>query len=209
MLLLSNQSKLDKNKLNSDAVWLVMLQINIPSLDETIYLVNNNEDIEWNANTYQRFPFDIDEMNETSSGETSQFSLKVANVNNVIGQYVREYETWVKLNGFEAITCTLYVVNTNDLENTTPVYSHNLVLNKSNITMDQVVFTITARDLYRVRTPQYRMFPNSCRFKFKSTQCGYGGSETTCNKSLANCRTYNNSNRFGGFPSIGNAGVSL
>lgn len=206
---LSTTTKLEKNKLNSDSVWLSMLEISIPSVAETLRIVNNNDDVNWNGQTWIKFPFELDEISQTSNAETSQFQIKVGNVKNIIGQYIRQYDAYVKTNGFESITVTLYIVNSKDLANTTPVYSTNLILTTSSLNHLEVSFTVSARDLYRARTPLTRMFPNSCSSKFKSTLCGYTGAETYCNKTLSRCRQLANSNRYRGFPAIGNSGVSI
>ena len=206
--MLSNTTKTEKNKLNSNSVWLVMLEINIPSVPETLRIVNNNDDVSWKGFTWLKFPFELDEISQTANAETSQFQIKVGNVKNIIGQYIRQYDVYVKTNGFEPIRVVLYIVNSKDLANTTPVYSTNLILTTSSLNHLEVSFTVSARDLFRARTPQTRMFPNSCRFKFKSTLCGYAGSVSTCDKSLSRCRQLGNSKRYGGFPAIGNQGVS-
>jgi len=206
---LSSVVKVEKNKLFTDSVFLALLEITIPSVEETIRIVNNNEDIIWNSYTWQKFPFEIDEISESANAETSQFQIKVANVNNIIGQYIREYDLYVKQNGFSPIEVILYVINTKDLDNLVPVYAHNLVLSTQNITNLEVSFTVSARDLFRARTPQYKMYPNSCRFKFKSSLCGYTGSETSCDKTLKRCRELDNSIRYGGFPAVGNKGISI
>lgn len=209
MLPLSSVAKTEKNKLTTDSVWLIMLEITIPSLTEVIRIVSNNEDISWNGETWQKFPFELDEISESSTAETSQFSIKVGNANNVIGQYIRQYEAWLKLNSYKAITCTLYVVNSKDLQNTEPTYSTNLILSSSSLNMIEATFTVSARDMFRFRIPLYNMYPNSCRFTLKDSRCKYSGVATTCNKSLANCKTLNNEANYGGFPTISNASVSI
>lgn len=201
--------KVEKNKLTSGSVWLVALEIKIPSVDETIRIVNNNEDITWNSYTWQRFPFELDEVSENGNAETSQFQIKVGNINNIIGSYIQQYDSHIKKNGYEAITIDLFILNSKDLENTTAVYSTSLVLASSSINTQEVTFTVSAKNLYNAITPISRMFPNSCRFKFKSIQCSYGGDELSCSKTLARCRELNNSSRFGGFPSIGTGGVNV
>jgi phage-related protein len=199
----------EKNKLISDGVWLILLEITIPSVEETIRVVNNNEDITWNSNLWQKFNFDINEISETSNAEISNFQIKVSNINNVIGQYIRQYHAFLKTNAHESITCKLYLVNNKDLANTTPVYSTNLVLNISSVIFYEAAFTVSAIDTYRKQTPNYRMYPNNCRFKFKSTECGYSGEVASCDKSLVTCQGLNNATRYGGFPTIGNKSVSI
>lgn len=206
---LSTKIKIEKNTLASNSVWLSMLEINIPSVAEVLRIVNNNEDINWRDKTWLRFPFELDEISQSANAEISQFQIKVGNVKNIIGQYIRQYDNYIKVNGFEPITVVLYIVNSKDLANVTPIYSTNLILTTSSLNHIEVSFTVSARNLFRARAPQIRMFPNSCRFKFKSPLCGYTGPETECNKTLSRCRQLLNSKRFGGFPAIGNKGVSI
>lgn len=201
--------KTEKNKLTSDSVWLNCLEIFLPSTTDIIRIVANNEDITWNGNVYQRFPFEVEEISESSTAETTQLQIKVSNVDNIVGSYVREYHRWTKTNIFVPISVNFYLLNSKDLENTNPAYKTKLTLAKPTIDHKEVIFTVSARDLFRSRTPQYRMFPNSCRWGFKSTQCGYNGAETKCDKTLKRCKELNNSPRFGGFPTIGRKGVSV
>jgi phage-related protein len=206
---LSPVVKVEKNKLTIDSVFIALLEITIPSVTDVIRIANNNDDVVWNGYIWQKFPFELGEVSESSNAETSQFQIKVSNVNNLIGQYVRQYDVYIKENGYSPINITLYLVNSRDLDNTTPVFSHNLILSTPSINMQEVSFTVSARDLFRAKTPIHKMLPNNCRFKFKSLLCGYAGAETTCDKTLLRCRELNNSARYGGFPTIGNKGVSV
>ena len=206
MLTISDVAKYEKNKLNSDSVFLIALDIIIPDVVEEIHLVNNNENITWNETEYIAFPFSIEEMNETTSGEVSEFTLSVSNINNVIGNYVRKYDTYVKNNGFEAISVTISVINTNNLDSATPEVQHKTVLVKPSLTRSNVIFTIGGINAYNTIVNS-RMLRNACRWKFKGLQCQYSGSETKCNKTFSRCKELNNVIRYGGFPTIGNKGV--
>lgn len=207
-LALSPVTKLEKNKLTSDSVFLSMLEIDIPTVTETIRLVSNNEDITWNGHEWQKFPFEVGEYTEASTAEISQVQITVSNVYNTIGQYIRQYENYVKTNQFEPIKVVFYIVNSKDLANPEPIVRHNLTLSSPSVA-DTVVFTLRARDLFTEKLPKSRMLRNSCRFKFKSSLCGYTGPEVVCNKTLSRCRELNNSSRYGGSPSVGNVGVSV
>jgi phage-related protein len=70
-----------------------------------------------------------------------------------------------------------------------------------------VSFTLGAPSPFRVRFPRNRILKDYCRWRFKSTECGYSGGETTCDKTLAQCRLRSNSARFGGFPGVGHGGI--
>jgi len=209
MLPTSDIVKVEKNKLTTGSVFIVLLEITIPGITEIIRVANNNEDVVWNSKTWQKFPFELQEISESSNAETSQFQIKVGNVNNIIGEYIRQYEVYIKQNGYSPISLTLSLVNSYDLANTTPVYSHDLTLSSNSINAIEVTFTVSARDLYSKRVPTTRMLTNSCRFKFKSSLCGYAGIETECDKTLKRCTALGNKIRYGGFPTIGNKGVSI
>lgn len=203
---LSNIAKAEKNKLNSDSVFLIALDIDIPDVSETIRLVNNNEDVVWNGVTYQAFPFQLDEMSEATNGEVSEFTLNVSNVNNIIGTYVRQYDAYVKNNGFEPIDVTLSVINTNNLASSDAEIQHKATLISPTINSQQVSFTLGGVNAYN-KVVHKRMLRNGCRFRFKSVQCGYTGSATECNKTYSRCQELSNQARFGGFPLIGNKGI--
>lgn len=205
---ISQVAKEEKNKLNTDSVFLIALEITIPDVVDPIKIVNNNEDIVWNGVTYQAFPFEIEEFSDNTAGEITEFQIKVGNANNIIGSYLRVYDAYVKNNGFEPIQVSMSVINTNNLSSATPEIQHLTTLIKPSISYEQVTFTLGGVNAYN-KTVHKKMYRNNCRFKFKSTQCGYSGSATTCNKTYSRCKELSNQTRFGGFPLIGNKGVSL
>ena len=206
---LTDVTKADKNKLNnSETVLLPLLDITIPNVSEVIRLAGNNENITWNGISYVAFPFSIDEITESSSGEVSEFGINVSNVNNVIGQYIRQYDAYVKNYGFEPITVDITIVNSNNLDSSDYEIRHSTTLIKPSLNNQSVQFKLGGVNAYN-KTVHNTMLRNSCRFKFKSIQCGYTGSATECNLTFANCKTLENQLRFGGFPTISNRGVLL
>jgi phage-related protein len=207
-LTISDIVKVEKNKLTADSAFLFLLEVNIPSLTETIRVVQNNEDIIWNGETWQKFPFDVGEISDTSNLEVSTFAITVSNVYNQIGQYIRQYDIWLKQNPYQPIEATLYIVNSKDLANTNPVVAYNLTLASPTIAT-KIVFTFSSIDVYSGQIPKSRMMRNACRFKFKNSLCGYIGEENSCNGTLKRCIELGNSPRFGGSPTIGNIGVKI
>lgn len=205
---LSNKAVQEKNKLCANSLFLFFLDIVIPGVSQTIHIVNNNENLTWDERVYQAFPFDIEEISESLNGEVSEFVLKVGNANNIIGNYVRQYDAYVKNNGFEPIKVTVSVVNTENLTLPLAEVQHQTTLIKPSITSQQVTFTLGGSNAYN-KTIHSRMLRNACRFSFKSVKCGYFGIEISCNKTFARCKELSNQKRFGGFPLIGNKGVLL
>lgn len=218
MLSLSSIAIEEKNKLATDSVWLVCLKIVIPDM-EPIYVVRNNADIIWNyasnpnPYTWQAFPFELDEVGDTSKGEVPQVNLKISNISRTIEFYIQQYDTYCKINGYSPINVYIYVVNTKVIaDNITadPEVEHQFELIQPTMDSKWATFTLGASNPFNRRFPQGRLLKNFCRWKvFKGTRCGYIGAETTCDRTLTQCRSYGNSERFGGFPGVGREGISV
>jgi lambda family phage minor tail protein L len=80
-------------------------------------------------------------------------------------------------------------------------YIDNYTANEST-----VEFVLSSKyDIIDLTLPKGVYNRNYCRWKFKSTECGYVGGQTICDKRKATCKdTMNNIVRFGGFPSVPN-----
>lgn len=200
----------DINAINSDAVFLTLLEIQIPNVP-TVYLVGNNEDITWNGNTYIRFPFDLDDQSFTSKSETITWKLKVSNATRIMERYIQDYDLYLKQNGIEGnkILCFIRVVNSKDLINNTPILEHKAFLQNPKTDQNYAYFTLSPSNPGKMQFPFRRIIKNQCSWKFKGTQCAYVGEGQFCDKTLITCRGYNNSNRFGGFVGVGGRGVTL
>ena len=206
---LSPQTTEDKNALNSDAVFLVLLQIDIPST-ETIRLVRNNENITWNGYTWIAFPFDFEDIS-VGKGEVPQYTLKLDNTSRIMEAYVQMYDLYLKQNGIDGneITCNIYTVNSKDLANITPINNFRGKLSSWQTNSKEASFMLSASNPFQKQFPPRKIFKNFCNWKFKSEQCGYTGSGTFCDKTLGTCRSYNNSQRFGGFAGVGYRGLTI
>lgn len=207
---LSNQTILDKNSLSTGAVFLVLLEIIIPNTP-TVRLVNNTEDITWNSDLYQQFPFDFTDMSQTTKSEVSQWSLKISNSTRAIERYLQEYDFYLKQNGIDGneITCTIRVINTNDILNTTPILEHTALLQQPTTTPQWATFKLSAKNPYNKQFPPRKIIRNFCAWKFKGLQCQYAGTGVFCDKTLTTCRSYSNNPRFGGFVGVAGRGIVL
>ena len=201
---LSNAVIQHKNAIASDQSIYLLLQIDIPSLVDPIYITNNNENVSWNSIDWLTFGFTIDDINEDSDGSIPEVNIKISNASRAIELYLNEYDLWLKQNTLEKITVTLFIVSSADLLNTTPIASYSFDVGKYATDANWATFTLTFENFYIKRFPKNRITRNSCRWRFGSIECGYTpGIGETCNKTLTACRSYNNSERFGAFPSVG------
>ena len=120
MRTLSSTAIAEKNKLATDSVFLLLVAITIPGLAQPVRVAANNESVTWNGQTWQPFPFEIDELVEESKGEVPQIVIRVGNESRVMEQYLQDYDAYTKTNGFSPITCDLYVVNSKNLAKRDP-----------------------------------------------------------------------------------------
>jgi len=74
----------------------------------------------------------------------------------------------------------------------------------NNVTVTPKVFSFDVERIlggYSTQSPN-TTYDVSCQWVFKDSRCQYSGNESTCDKTLTACQARNNSNRFGGYPSI-------
>jgi lambda family phage minor tail protein L len=208
--MLSTQTITDKNALSTNAVFLVLLEIQIPDTP-IVRLVNNTEDITWDSELWQNFPFTLEDISQGTDGSVPSWVIKISNVNRAIEQYLQQYDLYLKQNGIDGneITCIIRVVNSKDLGNTEPITEHTAILNQPTTDPQWATFKLSAKSPYNKQFPPRKVLKSFCAWQFKSEQCGYTGTATSCDKTLTNCRLLDNSPRFGGFPGVLGRGLIL
>ena len=196
MLALSEASIIEKNKLSTDGVWLLALEAQIP--ENTLYLVNNTEDVTLGGQRYVAFPFSLEDITEDGK-ELPNVRLTVSNATGTIQRYVE------KNNGLGGMTVVLRVYHTS-IPDAAEVEEYFVV---TGVTCDveQVTFTLGTDFSFTRRFPPVRMMKDYCPFKFKGVECGYRGAAQQCNKTLKRCRELGNNIRFGGEATIPQGGL--
>ena len=212
---LSATAYLEKNKLTSTKAWLVLLKITLTD-DTEIFLVANTEQVTWpvtNGDTYLAFPFELDEIGDSSKGEVPSVGIKVSNATRSLEAYLEEYD------GMVDSIVKIYVVNSTNVEipsdpgagvnNVTPEIELEYEIINSNADNMWVSFTLGATNPWNKRFPRNKVMRNICRYKdFKGDQCQYGGGQTSCDRTLDTCRTVMaNSVNFGGAPGVASKGI--
>ena len=82
MLSLSAIARKEKNELSTDSAFIVLLDIRLG--EETVRICYNTDDVTWNGNLYQAFPFTIGEVTENTDGSDPDVELKVDNVSQAL-----------------------------------------------------------------------------------------------------------------------------
>lgn len=204
MLSLSSIAISEKNKMNTDSVFILLLELQIP-MDgvEPIRVCYNTEDITWNGYTWIAFPMEIAPCEEDSTGSYPSFDIKLDNTGRALTYYVEQSK------GANKATVILRVVNNKNIASATPELEEKYEV--TSCTVDQNFVTLTVGPSYSPdsRRPIYRYLKNGCRFVYKDARCGSTSTLTSCPHTLAACRLRNNSERFGGFPGIDQGGIYI
>ena len=208
-LTLSSIAIEEKNRLATDSVWLVALEIVLPGVADPVRIVGTNEDVTWRGETWTAFPFEIEEIADAAKSESPRVDVRVGNVSRVMEAYLAAYDAWTKQYGYAPVEVLIYVLNSANLASPTPEVEHVFELKQPRTDSRWATFTLGASNPFNRRFPQHRILRSSCRYAFKGTLCGYAWAETACNKTLTRCRELGNSERFGGAPGVGYGGLVL
>lgn len=200
MISLSAVAKEEKNKLSTGSAFIILLDITLG--EEIVRICYNTEDVTWQGNLYQAFPFQLGEVSETSDDSDPNVSLKVDNVSQALQYAVEEAKG---ANGTEVI---LRVVNTEAMDEDAALEEY-FVVTKTTIKEDFITFTLGNEYSARTRRPLGRYMKNNCPFKYKDIRCGATSNLEGCAHTLQDCRARNNSMRFGGFQGIDQKGVYI
>lgn len=200
MIELSSAAIIEKNKISSDGVWLVLLEINVPGMGQAIRLVRNTEDITWAGVQWVAFPFDLDEIGENSNGEIPNVAIRVSNVTRVIQGIIE------KAGGGVGSTLTIRVVHSKHLDIDQPELEEEFCALSASCSAQWVTFNLGQSYPVMSRRPIYRYLKNHCQFIYGDVECGVAldtlQQYPNCSKTLTDCRTRGNSVRFGGEPTI-------
>jgi lambda family phage minor tail protein L len=161
-----------------------------------LYYTNHKTNITYNGQVYTKFPGTHEAIGENTTGEIDTVRFTLGNATRVIGYYLENYE-------WRGKKVSIIQVFADKLDDASANITDTYYIDSYSTTKEGATFILTSKfDILNVVLPARRYSRNYCGWKFKSTECGYSGAETECNKTLARCRILSNSERFGGFPSI-------
>ena len=136
---------------DSGKVYLVLLEISHADLTSTIRVVNNNENITSNSNTFVKFPFDIT-LPDNKNGSPSAAKLAIDNVSFEISDAIRSIST--------PATVKIQVVDAAN-PNTIEVEFPNFLLTNVNWDVNSVSGDLTQEDFFIEPFPAGTFSPNA------------------------------------------------
>lgn len=191
----SQVATLEKNRLASDAPFIMLVKVTCRDLPEPIYLARNTEDVIWNGVTWTAFPIDIGSCQE--DGKTlPSVDLKISSGQGLIVTYLQQY------NGLVDSEVSMYCVSSKLLSVNTPEMEMDYVIMECSYDEQWITFTCSASPEMADRHPKDRYLTDYCPFVCGDIRCGYAGKKT-CKNNLASCLI---PERFGGEPGIQTAG---
>lgn len=191
MLEFSKVATLEKNKLSTDAPFLMFFEISHTQLAEPIRLVRNTDDVTWNGKVWTCFPIDIEDYEE--DGKTlPALNMKIASGQGLITTYLQKY------GGLTDARVKLYVVNQKCLDVATPEMEMEFQITETAYDEQWITFTLGASPELANRYPAWKYLTDFCPFACGDIRCGYSGT-STCKNNLASCLI---PERFGGEPGI-------
>lgn len=175
------------HKLSRGGSTIVLLEI--PEHD--IRLAQNLEDVTWDGKTWQKFWFEFEAVEDATADNVPEVQVSTSNVGGQMEAAIIAHDN------FEESTCIIRFINSNCLEETTPVAQITFQV------MKPIVNNLTAALKLSVDNPLLLSYPTRkyhgslCQVTFKGDLCGYAGPDTTCSGTITACLAKGNQKRFG------------
>jgi len=185
----------EKNKAENRPAFLYKI-FEYNGTDDLLF-TSNDEDVTFDGDTYTRFPISHESISDNTNGQIDTVNLRIGNVSRLIQAYLEAYD-------WRGKKVTIAQVFLDQLADTDAVIVHTFYVDTYTADEKDVTVVLTTKfDVLDIQLPLGTYNRNYCRWKFKSSECGYAGAEAVCNKTKQDCRD-NKANvlRFGGFPSI-------
>jgi phage-related protein len=191
VLQFSKIATLEKNKLSSDAPFLLLFDISHEQLAENIRLVRNTEDVTWAGKTWTAFPVDIEDYSEDGKSLPA-LNMKIAAGQGLITTYLQKY------GGLTDARVRIYIVHAKCLDVDKAETELEFQITETTYDEQWITFTLGASPELANRFPAWKYLTDFCPFVCGDIRCGYAGNRT-CKNNLASCLI---PQRFGGEPGI-------
>jgi len=191
---LSNTFRTEKNKQTNKPINLYTIKEYDGAAD--LRFAEYDSDVTYLGDVYSKFPLTHENISENTQGEIDHVTVTISNISRLIQGYLENYD----LRGKKVIIRKVWA---NQLADPNAYTDSIYYIDSYTADENNVVFTLSSKfDVLDLELPARRYSRNYCSWKFKSSECGYAGVETSCDKTLQRCRELSNQIRFGGFPSI-------
>ena len=148
MLQFSKIATLEKNKLSTDAPFLLLFDISHEQLAENIRLVRNTEDVTWAGKTWTAFPVDIEDYSEDGKSLPA-LNMKIAAGQGLITTYLQKY------GGLTDARVRIYIVHAKCLDVDKPEMELEFQITETTYDEQWITFTLGASPELANRVPAW------------------------------------------------------
>ena len=191
----SGPFKSEKNKEANSPIFLYTIY-DYDGLGTDLRFCGWSSDVTYDGQVYTAIPVRHEAVGSNSAGEIDSVKLVLGNADRSLQSYLENYDFRGKKVSIKLVWADLLDDNTAFIEDI--FYINSYVADE-----EKVVVNLKSKlDVLDVMIPCRIYVRDYCQWEFKSPECGYSGSETSCSKRLSRCRELGNVSRFGGFPSV-------
>lgn len=168
-----------KNKIANPNAWIWLFQIQALG-DDTFFLTNNNECIEFEGVIYDPLDIELSELSSSLRGDLPEITIALSNISQEIMSYVETYD------GLIGNTIKLQLINTET--EFAESYIEDLLITETSFDNNNIEFVCTFLALEQTSFPGIVYVKDFCRWEFTSDRCGLPAAIVnpgeTCTKSL-------------------------
>lgn len=191
-------------------IWLYKIELEITTINTTLArLTSFSEQVTALGKAWYPFPISHQPIRSDSAGNLPQLEIVISNVR-------REFTRLLQLaDGATGNKVTVSLVHKDHML-TADAISQSFQIRGTTATAQSITLRCEMPDFYAMPIPRDLFLRNRCRWRFKSIECGYEGSDTVCTKSLTGtngCIAHGNDEanngrprlhprNFGGFPAL-------
>ena len=195
---------IEKNRLASPYPWVPLVKFAFPVPTGDVFLAGNLSDVTYGGQLYTAFNIDVQLPDCNVKAVVPECTITAANQSRVFEGMI------IDSNGGVDTQVNITIVNTNNLAADYSTLTWSFYILQVNSNSSEVTMTCSLYSPLDRRFPPDRYYGSTCRFKFfKGIECKYASTKTTCDRSLATCRSYSNEANFGGFPGLHDKNIAF
>jgi phage-related protein len=168
------QYEIDGRALEAPSGFAWLAEVEVPSSPITrLRVTTNNEPVSFGANIngesilYTPWPMTVGRFVRQKKGDLPQISISVSNAKRVLPGYLETYD------GLVGQPAVVQMVSLGELDNASAALRFDGEVQGTEVSVEQVTFTIGSLNLADMNFPTQRFVAEHCRFRFGGAECGY------------------------------------
>ena len=168
------QYEIDGRALEAPSGFAWLAEVEVPSSPITrLRVTTNNEPVKFGEAItgepvyYTPWPMTVGKIVRQKKGDLPQISISVSNAKRVLPGYLETYD------GLVGQPAVVQLVSMAELDNASASLRFDGEVQGTEVSVEQVTFTIGSINLADMNFPSQRFVGENCRFRFGSAECGY------------------------------------